>query len=207
MIKLMTASVFALGAAVSAAPVQAQQYNGQYNNQYSNRSLVCTSQNNRYHECSLPFRGRAVLTRQLSTASCVQGRSWGQRRDVVWVSRGCRARFDMVRNGVSQGVDPRRDPQDRWDDNDRNNDGNRYDDRSNYNDGNPYNDGRNGSYAVTCESNNDRMTRCNWDDRYGSPRLVQTLSDSDCQQGSDWGYDSRNGLWVDNGCRARFSNR
>lgn len=199
MIKFMTASVFALGAAVSAAPAQAQQYdgqynNGQYNNQYNNRGLVCTSQNNRYHECALPFRGRAVLTRQLSTASCVQGRSWGQRRNVVWVSRGCRGRFDMVRYGVSQGVDPRRDPQDRWDDDNRYNDGNRYDDR-------------NGDYAVTCQSYDDRMTRCNWDARYGSPRLVQVMSDSDCQQGSDWGYDNRNGLWVDNGCRARFSNR
>ena len=191
MIKLMTASVFALGAAISAAPVQAQQYNGQYNNQYNNRGLVCTSLNSRYHECALPFRGRAVLSRQLSNASCVEGRSWGQRRGVVWVSRGCRGRFDMVRYGVSQGVDPRRDRQDA---DGRYNDGNRYDDR-------------NGDYVVTCQSNDDRMTRCNWDARYGNPRLVQVLSDSSCERGNDWGYDSRNSLWVDNGCRARFSNR
>jgi hypothetical protein len=179
MIKLMTASVFALGAALSAAPAQAQ-YNGQYNN----RGVICTSQNNRYHECPLPFRGRVVLTRQLSNASCTEGRSWGQRRGVVWVNRGCRARFDMVRSGVRQGVDPRRDGQNGWNDNDRNN-----------------------NYTVTCESIDNRMTRCNWDSRYGSPRLVQKLSDSSCNQGNDWGYDTRNSLWVSHGCRARFSNR
>ena len=184
MIKLMTASVFALGAAISTAPVQAQQYNGQYNNQSYTRGLVCTSQNNRYHECPLPFRGRAVITRQLSNASCVEGRSWGQRRGVVWVNRGCRARFDMVRSGVHQGMDPRRDGQGQWNE-----------------------DNRNENYTITCESNDNRMTRCNWDARYGNPRLVLKLSDSSCNQGSDWGFDSRNSLWVDHGCRARFSNR
>jgi hypothetical protein len=51
------------------------------------------------------------------------------------------------------------------------------------------------------------MTRCNWDSRYGEPRLVQKLSDSSCDQGRDWGYDDRNSLWVDHGCRARFANR
>lgn len=37
-------------------------------------------------------------------------------------------------------------------------------------------------------------------------RLVRRLSDRACNQGRDWGYDSRR-IWVDNGCRAEFEVR
>ena len=55
---------------------------------------VCESQDGNYRECRMPFSGNAQLSRQLSSAACEQGRTWGQRSSgVVWVSGGCRARF------------------------------------------------------------------------------------------------------------------
>jgi hypothetical protein len=38
----------------------------------------------------------------------------------------------------------------------------------------------------------------------GRVRLVRQLSDKPCREGRTWGYD-RNGIWVDDGCRAIFS--
>jgi hypothetical protein len=40
-------------------------------------------------------------------------------------------------------------------------------------------------------------------DTDGYVRLVKRLSDKPCIQGRSWGYD-RNGIWVDDGCRATF---
>lgn len=41
-------------------------------------------------------------------------------------------------------------------------------------------------------------------DLEGRVRLVRQLSDKPCREGRSWGYD-RNGIWVDDGCRAIFS--
>jgi hypothetical protein len=40
-------------------------------------------------------------------------------------------------------------------------------------------------------------------DHDGSVRLIRRLSDKPCIEGRTWGYD-RNGIWVDDGCRAIF---
>jgi hypothetical protein len=65
----------------------------------------------------------------------------------------------------------------------------------------------NGSLArrMNCESlQSDNYGRkyCAADTRSGV-RLNRTLSDSNCVQGSSWGYDN-SGVWVDNGCRGEF---
>lgn len=57
------------------------------------RKVLCESRDNRYQQCNTDFRGPARLSHQLSQNSCIQGRSWGQMRGMVWVSRGCRAWF------------------------------------------------------------------------------------------------------------------
>jgi hypothetical protein len=59
-------------------------------------------------------------------------------------------------------------------------------------------------YAVTCESQNGRFQACRWDDRNGRPYLLEQTSGSACIEGRTWGYDRREGLWVDRGCRGRF---
>ena len=53
-----------------------------------------------------------------------------------------------------------------------------------------------------CESQDNRMRRCNVDTRYGI-RINRQLSGSPCIQGRSWGYDNA-GVWVSNGCRAEF---
>lgn len=59
----------------------------------SGQTIACESHGG-YQECRTPFRGRVVMTQQLSSAPCVEGRSWGSRgAGTVWVSSGCRAQF------------------------------------------------------------------------------------------------------------------
>jgi len=59
----------------------------------------CASVDMKYRECQLPVSGRAVLVKRLSDARCVEGQSWGQRGGRVWVSNGCRAKFEVTRGG------------------------------------------------------------------------------------------------------------
>src|SRR5512141_614848 len=63
----------------------------------------CASIDMKYRECQLPVDGRARVVKRWSDAKCEEGRSWGQRGDRVWVDRGCRARFEVVRGGGSGG--------------------------------------------------------------------------------------------------------
>jgi hypothetical protein len=63
----------------------------------------CASVEGKYRECQLPVDGRARLVNQKSDAPCVQGRSWGQRGDRVWVDDGCRAKFEVSVGGGGGG--------------------------------------------------------------------------------------------------------
>jgi hypothetical protein len=63
----------------------------------------CASSDERYRECQLPVDGRARIVKQRSDAPCIEGRSWGQRGDRVWVDHGCRARFTVDPRGGGQG--------------------------------------------------------------------------------------------------------
>ena len=58
---------------------------------------------------------------------------------------------------------------------------------------------------VTCESKNRGRSDCPMDTR-GGVRLVQQTSETQCRQGTNWGYD-RDSVWVDRGCSGRFSSR
>jgi hypothetical protein len=51
----------------------------------------------------LPVDGRARLVKRKSDAPCIEGQSWGQRGDRVWVNRGCRAKFEVVKGGGGSG--------------------------------------------------------------------------------------------------------
>jgi DUF3011 family protein len=60
-----------------------------------------------------------------------------------------------------------------------------------------------GGQVVRCESEDGHSRHCNASIQRGA-RLLRTLSDSACIQGSTWGWD-RSGVWVDRGCRAEFN--
>jgi hypothetical protein len=62
------------------------------------RQTVCSSINGRYAECRVPFRGTAMLLDQISDSACIEGRTWGNKPGAVWVNRGCRGRFGIVRD-------------------------------------------------------------------------------------------------------------
>jgi len=64
------------------------------------RTVLCESQDGRYHECRMPGDARRVqLVRQVSDTRCVEGRNWGQRGGRVWVDKGCRGEFADVGRG------------------------------------------------------------------------------------------------------------
>jgi hypothetical protein len=154
-------------------------------------SVTCASTDNKQSRCNWDARyGQPRIIQQLSQAACVQGRTWGyDNRNGLWVNGGCRARFAGNANTYNNS-------------NYNNNNGTYNNNNGNYNNGNWTGDA---NYAVTCSSESSAMARCSWDDRYGQPRLVQQLSQATCVQGRTWGYDTRDGLWVNGGCRARFA--
>ena len=69
-----------------------------------------------------------------------------------------------------------------------------------------YNNGGYNNYTVECASDSNRMRQCNWERRQGRPVIVQQLSNTQCIEGRNWGYNG-NSIWVNGGCRARFGSR
>lgn len=55
--------------------------------------IECESRDGRYRECASGFFNPPTIDRQISSTRCVEGRNWGHRPGVIWVSGGCRARF------------------------------------------------------------------------------------------------------------------
>ena len=66
--------------------------------------VYCASDDGRRHECSADTSQGVSLSAQRSEAACVQGRTWGFRRNYIWVDQGCRGDF-MVGGGDSGGDD------------------------------------------------------------------------------------------------------
>jgi hypothetical protein len=62
------------------------------------RRIRCESRRNRYQYCRADTDNRVRIVRQLG-GRCSQGRSWGYDDDGVWVDRGCRAEFEVGRDG------------------------------------------------------------------------------------------------------------
>ena len=70
-----------------------------YGNGYGGGRLVrCESRDSRTVFCNVDIRNGVRLVNQLSRSSCVQGRTWGIARGGLWVSGGCRARFQVGDN-------------------------------------------------------------------------------------------------------------
>jgi hypothetical protein len=63
-------------------------------------TIRCESENRRPRHCDLDTRGGVRISRKLSDAPCVQGRTWGYDSRGVWVSEGCRAEFVVGAGGA-----------------------------------------------------------------------------------------------------------
>src|SRR5713226_4120978 len=67
------------------------------------QTIYCGSESGRRQKCPVDTRGGVRLVSQRSEASCIQGRSWGYKRDHIWVDRGCRADFEVGDRGYDRG--------------------------------------------------------------------------------------------------------
>ena len=152
-----------------------------YNDGYRGVQVSCSSNDGRNRYCNVDTRGGVRLVRQESRSPCIQGRSWGYDRRGIWVSNGCRARFELGGAGYGPA-------------------------RGNSGYGYGYAGGGYGAGAqlVRCESQDERQRFCRVPGGVREAQIVRRLSDSRCQFNYNWGY-QRDGIWVDRGCRAEFS--
>ena len=132
------------------APVAHAQYG-------NNGEVICESQDGRTQECRTPFRNPTV-SQTLSSSPCIEGRTWGSRGPGnVWVTDGCRARFEEGRGGWSNAG------------------------------GNGGNGGNAGyGSVVRCESNDGRTRECPTP-RGARMEISRQLSDTRCDEGRNWG--------------------
>lgn len=192
----------ALAAGLNAAPVRAD-------------TVVCESRDGQTNYCSADTRGGVRLVTQYSKHGCYQGDSWGYDRRSIWVSNGCRARFETgeaysehsdhnhkhaataaaVALGVIGAVALA---------NRHNNDNDyRYEERYEQRPGHSgY--GYAPEQVVRCESRGDDDQYCPARVGRGRVEIQRQLSKSACRFNASWGYD-RNGIWVNQGCRADFA--
>ena len=66
-----------------------------------------------------------------------------------------------------------------------------------------YESRRSRGLAITCESRDRAYRYCKAPIHGSRVRLVRRYSDTGCEFHRDWGY-NKGGIWVENGCRARF---
>ncbi len=58
-------------------------------------TVTCESYEGQRQVCGADTRNGVRLVDQLSDRACVGGRTWGYTRNAIWVSGGCRARFQV----------------------------------------------------------------------------------------------------------------
>jgi hypothetical protein len=81
-IRLLAA--FSLSGLVTCAAIDAQA-----------STVLCESRDGSHKYCPVDTRGGVRLSRQLSTQGCWQNDTWGYDANQIWVSRGCRAEFQV----------------------------------------------------------------------------------------------------------------
>lgn len=191
-------AVVVLAAGLNTAPVWAD-------------TIVCESRDGQTNYCSADTRGGVRLVTQYSKHGCYQGDSWGYDRRSIWVSNGCRARFE-----TGEAYSEHNDHNDKHAAaaaaialgvigavalaNRHHNDNEyRYEQRSDYS---GY--GYAPEQVVRCESRGDDDQYCAARIGRGRVEIQRQLSRSACRFNSSWGYD-RNSIWVNQGCRADFA--
>lgn len=193
--------------------------------------LTCRSDRYRYSECRTNWRS-AQLVQQISEARCIEGQTWGFRRGVLWVDKGCAGLFS---SGVAHpGADPGQHVQ-------CDSQKNRYRECRvgnwrgaqlvNQTSNAPCIEGRTWGYGqgilwvnqgcagtfaptwghwspggglrrISCNSENNRPRQCPTGGWSGA-QLVRQTSRASCVEGRTWGF--RNGaIWVDQGCAGEF---
>jgi hypothetical protein len=150
----------------------------------------CSSDNGRRNYCDVGPNREIRFARQVSGSACISGTTYGIERTRIWVDRGCRADFQVLR---SQGDrDDRRNGSDRDLGQDRNRDQDWGQDR-----------GQLRTYRTNCDSNDMGYHTCDTGGEIVRARMIHQNSGSPCTEGRSWGHRGSQ-LWVDHGCRAEF---
>ncbi len=139
-------------------------------------SFRCKSDNYRRNVCYVPgsiIDARLKQTR--SRAPCVSSDSFGYRKDLVWVDKGCEGEFE-----VTFRVDPLVFKPD-W----------------NYSGSGPK------RKRVTCASKNYRLNECGVGGVITGLTLRRTKSRAPCEDGATYGFNLEE-IWVTQGCEAEF---
>lgn len=169
---------------------------------------ACQSENYRYKHCRMETRGGVRLVAQVSSGAgpCIAGRSWGWDGHGVWVDDGCRAWFAPVHGrGRVHGRDAWRAPgrkSERHRGKDRGSNWARVPEHGWYDGGRGH--GARFGTTIDCASQDYGRTYCPAPVRDGVQLLQQfSTRGGRCVAGRSWGWD-RGGIWVADGCRARF---
>ena len=65
-------------------------------------TITCASNDGRRNICPADTRNGVQLVNQRSGSPCTFGRTWGYDARSIWVDRGCRADFQVVRHCACQ---------------------------------------------------------------------------------------------------------
>ncbi|HXO04219.1 MAG TPA: DUF3011 domain-containing protein [Candidatus Sulfotelmatobacter sp.] len=93
----MTAKLLVITALICCSGILSSQASAQ-------AMVTCESRSNRRNYCPIADpRSNVDFVRQLGSAACVRGKTWGNDGQGIWVDRGCRAQFRVT---LISGSDP-----------------------------------------------------------------------------------------------------
>ena len=197
--------------------------------------VLCESEDLRLVQCPMDVRGGVDMVRQLSGNSCIREVDWGVDQQGVWVARGCRAEFrartqeatgvvrqvlrcESRRGGIETcpvslrgapvrllrqlSAFPCR-PDESWGVG-RNEIWVARGCKGEFEIGDRDGGFPPGPRLLTCESKGKSRRFCGASVGQAGVILVNQLSGMACEEGTSWGWD-RDGVWVDDGCRAEFA--
>jgi len=193
----------------------------------NNNVITCSSNDGGTHKCDIPRGSRAQLLRQRSGSACVEGQTYGVRDDSIWVSKGCRADFQVFQgdrrdrrgdyNNEGTGNVRHDAHDDRYPDvrdeqgEDRQNVPNEAN-RSSYDrDRAPDNDrpytysGKFDDGKSSCSSQpGSGQMYCQSGGPFRDATLIKENGQTPCVRGRNWDVDPNHGLWIADGCSGQF---
>jgi hypothetical protein len=141
--------------------------------------VTCESKSGDREECRIPRGARVRLARQLSQSPCRLNDTYGTGDGYLWVAKGCRGEFEVVRVSPQPLPAPIPEPA-------------------------PGGVGRTPT-KVTCQSVGNAQNQCPIP-AGSTARLIKQLSPAPCKLNQTYGVTSRF-IWVNLGCGAEFEVR
>jgi len=149
---------------------------------WAQQTVRCESNDMHRHYCDIGPNRDVRLVHQSSKSQCIQGQTFGREGNRMWVDRGCRGDFQVIRGDERGKNGPGAGPGHDQD----------------------WNRNRNANVTtMNCSSNDGKYHTCRVNGDVQRARVSRQISGSACTEGTSWGY-RRNELWVDKGCRADF---